>query len=159
MKHTLSCLVFNRPGVLAKIARSFAEEGINIYSLAAGEVEEEDRSRMTIVVDADSATVARAERRLGKIDDVIKLHAFEEEELIARELLLVKIRLKPEAIPQVLQIAELVGAQVIAVSDASMVLTLASEEKKVNGAIRMLKPLGIVEMSRSGTLAVSSRDQ
>jgi acetolactate synthase-1/3 small subunit len=159
MKHTLSCLVYNRPGVLAKIALSFAEEGINIYSLAAGEVEEKDRARMTIVVDADSATVTRAESRLGKIDDVIKLHAFEEEELIARELLLIKIRLKPDAIPQVLQIAELVGAQVIAVSDASMVLTLASEEKKVNGAIRMLKPLGIVEMSRSGTLAVSSRDQ
>jgi acetolactate synthase-1/3 small subunit len=159
MKHTLSCLAYNRPGVLAKIARSFAEEGINIYSLAAGEVEEENKSRMTIVVDADSGTVMRAKDRLGMIDDVIKLHDFEEGELIAMELLMVKIRLKPETVPQILQIAELVGAQVIAVSDAAMVLTLAAEEKKVNGAIRMLKPLGIVEMARSGTLAVSGRDQ
>ena len=159
MKHTISCLVFNRPGVLAKIARSFAEEGINIYSLAAGEVEEEDKSRMTIVVEADSGTVTRAKERLGNIDDVIKLRDFEDGELIAMELLMVKIRLKPQNIPQILQIAELVGAQVIAVSDAAMVLTLAAEEKKINGAIRMLKPLGIVEMSRSGTLAVSGRDQ
>jgi acetolactate synthase-1/3 small subunit len=75
------------------------------------------------------------------------------------ELLLVKIRLKTKAIPQILQIAELVGAQVIAVSDTAMVLTLAADEKRISGAIRMLKPLGIVEMSRSGTLAVSGRDQ
>jgi acetolactate synthase-1/3 small subunit len=159
MKHTISCLANNRPGVLAKIAHSFAEEGINIYSLAAGEVEEEDKSRMTIVVDADSGTVTRAKERLGRIDDIIKLRDFEEGELIAMELLMVKIRLKPQNIPQILQIAELVGAQVIAVSDAAMVLTLAAEEKRINGAIRMLKPLGIVEMSRSGTLAVSGRDQ
>jgi acetolactate synthase-1/3 small subunit len=158
MKHTLSCLARNEPGVLAKIARSFAEEGINIYSLAAGEVEEEGKSRMTIVVEADIDTVKRAEERLGRIEEVIKLRDFSDEELIAMELLLIKIRLKPESIPQILQIAELVGAQVISVSDLSMVLTLAAEEKKVNGMIRMLKPLGIVEMSRSGKLAVSSAD-
>jgi acetolactate synthase I/III small subunit len=158
MKHTLSCLARNEPGVLAKIARSFAEEGINIYSLAAGEVEEEGKSRMTIVVDADIDTVKRAEERLGRIEEVIKLRDFSDEELIAMELLLIKIRLKPESIPQILQIAELVGAQVISVSDLSMVLTLAAEEKKVNGMVRMLKPLGIVEMSRSGKLAVSSAD-
>ena len=158
MKHTLSCLARNEPGVLAKIARSFAEEGINIYSLAAGEVEEEGKSRMTIVVDADIDTVKRAEERLGRIEEVIKLRDFSDEELIAMELLLIKIRIKPESIPQILQIAELVGAQVISVSDLSMVLTLASEEKKVNGMVRMLKPLGIVEMSRSGKLAVSSAD-
>jgi acetolactate synthase-1/3 small subunit len=103
--------------------------------------------------------VTRAKDRLGRIDDIIKLRDFEEGELIAMELLMVKIRLKPQNIPQILQIAELVGAQVIAVSDAAMVLTLAAEEKRINGAIRMLKPLGIVEMSRSGTLAVSGRDQ
>ena len=156
MKHTLSCLARNEPGVLAKIARSFAEEGINIYSLAAGEVEEEGKSRMTIVVDADIDTVKRAEERLGRIEEVIKLRDFSDAELIAMELLLIKIRLKPESIPQILQIAELVGAQVISVSDLSMVLTLAAEEKKVNGMVRMLKPLGIVEMSRSGKLAVSA---
>jgi acetolactate synthase I/III small subunit len=158
MKHTLSCLARNEPGVLAKIARSFAEEGINIYSLAAGEVEEEGKSRMTIVVDADIDTVKRAEERLGRIEEVIKLRDFSDEELIAMELLLIKIRLRPESIPQILQVAELVGAQVISVSDLSMVLTLAAEEKKVNGMVRMLKPLGIVEMSRSGKLAVSSAD-
>jgi acetolactate synthase-1/3 small subunit len=120
MKHTLSCLARNEPGVLD--------------------------------------TVKRAEERLGRIEEVIKLRDFSDEELIAMELLLIKIRLKPESIPQILQIAELVGAQVISVSDLSMVLTLAAEEKKVNGMVRMLKPLGIVEMSRSGKLAVSSAD-
>ncbi|MGQ9614796.1 MAG: acetolactate synthase small subunit [Spirochaetota bacterium] len=156
MKHTISCLVYNRPGVLAKIASSFAEENINIYSLAAGEVEEEDRSRMTIVVDADIETVRKAEKRLMKIDEVIKLHDFMAEELIDMELLLIKVRIKPVNIPQILQIAELFNAQVIAVSDIAMVLSLASEEKRINGLVRMLKPIGIIEMSRSGKIAVTS---
>jgi acetolactate synthase-1/3 small subunit len=154
MKHTLSCLVCNRPGVLAKIANAFAEEGINIYSLAAGEVEEEDKSRMTIVVDADDITVRRAENHLKEMEDVIRLFDLQEQELIAMELLLIKIRIKPENIPQTLQIAELFHAQVIAVSEVSMVLTLASEEKRIDGLVKLLKPLGIEEMSRSGKLAV-----
>lgn len=158
MKHTLSCLTYNKPGVLAKVARTFAEEGINIYSLAVGEVEEEDKSRMTIVVDADEDTVRRAERHLEGIDEVIKLFDLREEELIAMELLLIKISIRPENIPQILQIAELFNAQVIAVSDVSMVLTLASEEKRVNGLVKMFKPLGIIEMSRSGKLAVRGVD-
>ena len=154
MKHTLSCLVYNRPGVLAKIAHTFAEEEINIYSLAAGEVEEEDKSRMTIVVDADDITVRRAEKHLKEMEDVIRLLDLQEQELIARELLLIKIRIKPENIPQTLQIAELFQAQVIAVSEESMVIALASEEKRIDGLVKLLKPLGIVEMSRSGKLAV-----
>ncbi len=156
MKHTLSCLVYNRPGVLAKIAESFAREGINIYSLAAGEIEEEDKSRMTIVVDADRETVRGAQKRLKNLDDVIKLHDFKEGELIAMELLLIKIRIKAKEIPQVLQVAELFNAQVIAVSDTEMVLALHAEEKRVDGMVRMLKSHGIIEMSRSGKIAVTA---
>ena len=158
MKHTISCLVYNKPGVLAKVARSFADEGINIYSLAAGEIAEEGISRMTIVVDADNDTLKKAEKHLTGLDEVIKLIDFRAEELISRELFLLKIQIKPDTIPQILQIAELFNAQVIAVSDVSMVLTLSSEEKKVNGMVKMLKPMGIIEMSRSGTLAVGSLD-
>jgi acetolactate synthase-1/3 small subunit len=158
MKYTLSCLCYNRPGVLAKVARSFSEEGINIYSLAAGEVEEKDKSRMTIVVDVDEQALKRAEKNLEKIDEVIQLYDLKEGELIARELLLIKIRVRPENIPQILQTAELFNAQVIAVSDVSMVLTLAAEEKRVNGLINLFKKVGIIEMSRSGKLAVSGVD-
>ena len=154
MKHTLSCLAYNRPGVLAKIASTFAEENINIYSLTAGEVEEEGKSRMTIVVDADEDTVRRAEEQLVKINEVIKLLDLQERELIAMELLLIKIRMRPKNIPQILQIAEIFNAQVIAVSEDSMVLTLASEEKRIDGLVKMLKSFEIVEMSRSGKLAV-----
>jgi acetolactate synthase-1/3 small subunit len=159
MKHTLSCLAYNRPGVLARVARSFAEEGINIYSLTAGEVEEEDKSRMTIVVDADDVTIERAEKHLMDIDEIIKLYDLTESELCAMELLLIKVKIQPSKIPQILQIAELFNAQVIAVSDISMILSLASEEKRINGMVRMLKPLGIIEMSRSGKLAVSLNDE
>lgn len=154
MKHTLSCLVCNRPGVLAKIAHTFAEEGINIYSLAAGEVEEEDKSRLTIVVDADDVTIRRAEKQLKGIEEVIRLFDLQEQELIAMELLLIKIKIESKNIPQILQIAELFHAQVIAVSEESMVLTLASEEKRIDGLVKLLKPLGIVEMARTGKLAV-----
>jgi acetolactate synthase-1/3 small subunit len=156
MKHTLSCLVYNRPGVLAKIAEAFASEGVNIYSLAAGEIEEEDKSRMTIVVDADREMVRRAERRLKNLEDVIMLHDFKEGELIAMELLLIKIRIRAEEIPQVLQVAELFTAQVIAVSDRAMVLALHAEEKRVDGLVRMLKQHTIMEMSRSGKIAVTA---
>ena len=158
MKHTLSCLAYNKPGVLAKVAMSFAEEDINIYSLAAGEVEQKDRSRMTIVVDADNVTIKRAEKRLKEIDEIIMLYDFQEGDFIAMELLIIKIKVRNEYIPQILQIAELFNAQVIAVSDVSMVLTLASEEKKINGLVKMLGPLGIIEMCRSGKLAVSAAD-
>jgi len=154
MKHTLSCLVYNRPGVLAKIAHTFAEEGINIYSLSAGEVEEEDKSRLTIVVDADDITVRRAETHLKGIAEVIRLFDLQEQELIAMELLLIKIKIESKNIPQILQIAELFHAQVIAVSEESMVLSLASEEKRIDGLVKLLKPLGIVEMARTGKLAV-----
>jgi len=156
MKTTLSCLAYNRPGVLAKIASTFAEEGINIYSLAAGEIEEEDKSRMTIVVEGDKKTVEKAEEHLARIREVIRLEDFGEGELIAMELLLIKVRLRPRSIPQILQIAELFNAQVIAVSDRAMVLALPSDEKRINGLVRMLKPIGIIEMSRSGQIAVTS---
>jgi len=158
MKYTLSCLCYNRPGVLAKVARSFSEEGINIYSLAAGEVEEKDKSRMTIVVDVDEQALKRAEKNLEEIDEVIQLYDLKEGVLIARELLLIKIRVSPENIPQILQTAELFNAQVIAGSDVSMVLTLAAEEKRVNGLINLSNNVGIIEMSRSGKLAVSGVD-
>ena len=158
MRFTLSCLVYNKPGVLAKVAQSFATVGINIYSLAAGEVEEEDKSRMTIVVDADQETIKKAEGNLKEIEEVIKLNDLKEGELISRELLLIKVRVKPEKIPEILRTAELFNAQVIAVSDLSMVLSLAAEEKRVNGLIRMFKKLGIREMARSGILAVSGVD-
>ena len=158
MKTTLSCLVYNRPGVLAKIASTFAQEGINIFSLAAGEIEEEDKSRMTIVVDADRETIKQAEDQLTRIREVIRLDDLEEGALIAMELLLIKIRIRPKSIPQILQIAELFNAQVIAVSDSAMVLALPSDEKKINGLVRMLKPIGIIEMSRSGQIAVTSPD-
>lgn len=156
MKTTLSCLVYNRPGVLAKIASVFAQVGINIYSLAAGEIEEEDKSRMTIVVDADRETVKKAEEHLARNRDVIRLDDLGEGDLIAMELLLIKVRIRPKSIPQILQISELFNAQVIAVSDTAMVLALPSDEKKINGLVQMLKPIGIIEMSRSGQIAVKS---
>jgi len=158
MKHTISCLVYNKPGVLVNVAKSFSEEGINIYSLAVGEVEEEDKSRMSIVVDAEEKNVKKAEKHLKTISNVIKIHDFQAEELIGMELLLIKIRIAPKNIPQILQIAELFNAQVIAVSEVSMILSLASEEKRVNGLIKMLRPLGIIEMSRSGKIAISTTD-
>ena len=159
MKQTLSCLVYNKPGVLEKIAASFAEMGINIYSLAAGEVEEADKSRMTIVLDANEELVKKAEEKLKGLKDVIQLIDFKNEELISMELLLIKVRIKAQQIPQILQIAELFNAQVISVTDLSMVLSLASSEKRIDGMVRMLKPMGIIEMSRSGKLAVCGVDR
>jgi acetolactate synthase-1/3 small subunit len=156
MRQTMACLVDNKPGVLAKVAETFGREKINILSLAAGEIQDPGRSRLTIVVDADETTLRKAEEHLLKIDEVRSLVDFREEELIAMELLLIEINLAPETIPQILQIAELFNAQVIAVSDTAMVLALPASDTRVSGMVRMMKPFGIIEMSRSGTIAVSA---
>jgi acetolactate synthase-1/3 small subunit len=159
MKHTLSCLVRNTHGVLAKVSEAFASKGISIESLAVGETEDTNISRATIVVSGDEETVAEAERQCEALDVVIRLEDLASEDIYSRELLLVKIRVQPDTITSIMQVAELFQARVIGVNDQTITLELASEHHAIDGLLKMVRPLGIVALARSGQIAVPAGDE
>lgn len=159
MKHTLSCLVKNQPGVLARVVEAFASKGINIQSLAVGETDDTDVSRATIVVTGDDETVAEAERQCEGLDVVIRMEDLVSEEFYARELLLAKVRVRPETITRIMQVAELCQARVIGLTDRTITLELAADNQAIDGMLRMVRPFGIVAMARSGQIAVPSADE
>jgi len=159
MKHTLSCLVRNQPGVLARVSAAFASKGINIESLAVGETEDTNVSRVTIVVVGDDRTVLEAEEQCKSLDVVIELEDLASEEYFARELLLIKVRIRPETIPRVMQVAELFQARVIGLTDRALTLELASDHKAIDAMLKMVRPLGIVSMARSGQIAIPAGDE
>ncbi len=159
MKHTLSCLVKNEAGVLARVSEAFASKGINIQSLAVGETEDTQVSRATIVVRGDDETVAEAERQCEALDVVLRLEDLASEEFYARELLLIKVRVRPETITRIMQVAELFQARVIGLTDQTITLEQAADYRAIDGMLRMVRPLGIVAMARSGQIAVPAHDE
>ncbi len=159
MKHTLSCLVKNQRGVLAKVSDAFASAGISIDSLAVGETEDTEVSRATIVVRGDEQTVEKAERHCEALDVVIELEDLASEEFYARELLLLKVRIEPDTTTRIMQAAELFQARVVGLSDRTITLELAGEPRAVDGLLKMMRPLGIVALARSGQIAVPAGDE
>lgn len=159
MKHTLSCLVKNQRGVLAQVSEAFASKDINIESLAVGETEDTEVSRATIVVTGDDQTVIEAERQCEALGVVIELEDLASEEFYARELLLMKIHVEPDTIPRVMQAAELSQARVIGMGEKTITLELAAEHTAIDGLLKMMRPLGIVALARSGQIAISARDE
>lgn len=159
MKHTVSCLVKNQRGVLAQVSEAFAAKGINIESLAVAETENPEISRATIVVSGDDMTVADAERQCESLEVVVRLEDLASEEFYARELMLVKIRVRPETIPSIMQAAELSQARVIGMSDLTITIELSGEHRALDGFLAMVRPLGIVAIARSGLIAVSANDE
>jgi len=159
MKHTISCLVRNQSGVLAKVSEAFSSKGINIESLAVGETEDLAISRATIVVVANEQTIAEAERECEALDVVIQLEDLASEEFYARELLLVKVRVGPDSITRIMQVAELFQARVIGLGSKTITLELSGEHRAVDGLLKMVRPFGIVALARSGQIAVSARDE
>ncbi len=159
MKHTLSCLVKNEPGVLAKVSTAFAKQSISIESLAVGETEDTKVSRATIVVEGDDQTVAAAEAGCEALDVVLAFEDLASDEFYARELLLIKVLVEPKTIGSVMQAAELFQARVIGLSDKTITLELAGEHRAIGGLLKMLRPMGIVAMARSGQIAVPAGDE
>lgn len=155
MKHTVSCLVKNQQGVLAQVSAAFAGRGINIESLAVAETELPEVSRATVVVTGDDETVAEAERQCRALDVVIRLEDLSSDEFYARELMLVKLRVEPETIPSIMQASELFQARVIGMTERTITIELAGEHRTVDGFLKMVRPLGIVALARSGQIAVS----
>ncbi len=156
MRHTISCLARNRPGVLASVAKAFADRGVNVHSLAVNASEGENVSRLTIVIEGDKDRLDAAAEDMATLEDIKEVDDLDRGGFLDRELVLVKINTKPEDLPQVMQIIEVMGATVLAMSENTMTIEMPGSEVKISGFIRLLKPFGLLECARSGRVAVSS---
>ena len=154
MKHTISILVENHAGVLARIAGLFSRRCFNIDSLAVGVTEDENVSRVTIVADGDEHTLEQILKQLNKLIDVIKVRSFGEQELLTRELVLVKVNCTPSQRAELISIAEITEAKISDISVNTVTLELSDYNAKIKNFEELLRPYGIKEIVRTGTIAI-----
>jgi acetolactate synthase-1/3 small subunit len=154
MKHTISILVENHAGVLARISGLFARRGFNIHSLAVGVTDDETVSRITIVAEGSDYTLEQIEKQLNKLIDVIKVKSVPPEELLTRELILIKVNCTPTQRAELLSIAQTMQAKISDISTNSMTLELSDSESRIATFEELLKPYGIKETVRTGTIAL-----
>jgi acetolactate synthase I/III small subunit len=153
-RHTLSVLVENKPGVLARIAGLFARRGYNIDSLAVGPTEHDEVSRMTIVVSVEESPLEQVTKQLNKLVEVIKIVELDGSASVNRELLLVKVRADAESRGQILDVVELFQAKVVDVSPDTVVVQAIGNVDKLADLRRLLEPFGIRELVQSGMVAI-----
>ena len=159
MKHTMSCIVENHPGVLSRIAGSFAEQHVNIVSLAVGETEDITMSRMTIVVNCEENDIASVVEHLEKSEEILRVEDLDREEFIERELLLVKVKAEGEEIAKVMQLVEVFRATVVGMGDNCLVIQMTGLDTRVDALIDLLRPFGILELARTGRVAVKHHEE
>ena len=153
-KHTLSVLVENKFGVLARIAGLFSARAFNIDSLAVGETEDPTISRMTIVLRGDDKILEQVKKQLNKLIDVIKVQDFTRKKCIDREIILIKVSAEEKKRTEILKVIDSVGAEVIDVGSKTITAEETGDEAKVHALIELLRPYGIEEIVRSGTIAI-----
>jgi acetolactate synthase-1/3 small subunit len=152
--HTLSVLVENKPGVLARVAGLFSRRGFNIDSLAVGETEHKEVSRMTIVVNVAESPLEQVTKQLNKLVNVLKIVELDPAESVQRELLLVKVRADRERRSQILETVNLFRARVVDVAPDTLTIEATGTADKIDALLRDLEPFGIKEMVQSGMVAV-----
>jgi acetolactate synthase-1/3 small subunit len=153
-KHTLSVLVENKPGVLARVAGLFSRRGFNIDSLAVGPTEHDDISRMTVVVDVEELPLEQVTKQLNKLINVIKIVELDQTAAVQRELLLVKIRADLATRSHILETVQLFRAKVVDVAIDAVTVEATGTADKLAALIRVLEPFGIKEMVQSGMVAI-----
>lgn len=157
MKHSIAVLVLNKPGVLARISGLLSRRMFNIESIAAGLTEDPDITRITIVLKGDEQVLDQVIKQLSKLVDVIKILLIEGPDLINRELALIKVRANPEKRSDIVDIVEIFRAKIVDVSRESMVIELTGDEQKIDALCEVLRDHGIVEMVRTGKIALSRK--
>ena len=153
-RHTLSVLVEDQPGVLARIASLFSRRGFNIESLAVGPTEHPGMSRMTIAVSVDDLPLEQVTKQLNKLINVLKIVELDPATSVQRELLLVKVKADADTRSQVLEAVQLFRAHVVDVSPDSVVIEATGNAEKLEALLRVLEPFGIKELVQSGMVAV-----
>ncbi|AIY46078.2 Acetolactate synthase small subunit [Mycobacterium sp. VKM Ac-1817D] len=153
--HTLSVLVEDKPGVLARVASLFSRRGYNIQSLAVGATEQKHMSRMTIVVSVEESPLEQITKQLNKLINVIKIVEQEDDHSVSRELALIKVRADASNRGQVIEAVNLFRAKVVDVSTESLTVEATGTPEKLEALLRVLEPYGIREIAQSGMVSVS----
>jgi acetolactate synthase-1/3 small subunit len=154
MKHIISALVENKPGVLAHVAGMFAARAFNIDSLVVGRTEDPQLSRMTIVVVGDDRVVEQVRKQLAKIVPVVKVQDFVGKPVVARDLMLIAISVPPERRPEILALIEMFKGKVVDISPKQLMVEVSGPEAKIEAFIEACKPYGIKSVARTGTIAM-----
>jgi len=154
-KHTLAALVHNKPGVLNRVASLFRRRGFNIESIAVGRTDDPRVSRMTIVVIGDDATVEQVRKQLDKVIDVVKIFDMTGDDLVARELALVRVKATAATRAEIVQTVNIFRGGVIDVASNSMIIEITGDEDKIDSLLNLLRGYGIKEVARTGRVAMS----
>jgi acetolactate synthase-1/3 small subunit len=155
VKQTLSVLVENKPGVLSRIAGLFTRRGFNIDSLAVSPTEDPDRSRMTIAVDASRFPVEQIAKQLDKLVNVIKIRPLDPENMVSRELGLLKVAAGSETRSEVIQLVEIFEAEIVDVTSDALTIQITGTSDELENFERLLEPFGIIELVKTGVIALS----
>ena len=157
--HILSVLVQNRPGVLARVASLFARRGYNIFSLAVAPAEDPDLSRITIVVDVESAPLEQIVKQLFKLIDVVKISELDPRRSVERELMIATVRISAEERGQVVELANIFEGKILAVGVEAITVSLEGSPEKLDDFEELLRGYGIVELQRTGRVALPKLDK
>jgi acetolactate synthase-1/3 small subunit len=154
-KHILSLLVENKPGVLARIAGLFSRRGFNIDTLAVGPTEDPDVSRMTLTLDGAVHPIDQVTKQLHKLVNVIKIRDMEPDQTIAREMALFRVQAGVENRADIMQFAEIFKAKIVDVSRRTLTIEVTGSQDKIDSFERMIRPHGLIEMARTGEVAIT----
>ncbi|OAI41908.1 acetolactate synthase small subunit [Planctomycetaceae bacterium SCGC AG-212-D15] len=154
MRHVLSALVQNQPGVLAHVSGMLASRGFNIDSLAVGETEDANLSRMTFVVNGDDSVLDQVRKQLDKLITVVKVQDISSEDFVERDLMLVKVTASPQQRMEIVLVCEMFRARVVDISPEDLMIEIAGQERKIEAFIDLMRPYGIRELARTGRIAL-----
>lgn len=154
-KHTLVALVEDRPGVLNRVASLFRRRGFNIENITVGHMEQPGISRMTIVVGGDDAMVEQVRKQLDKIIEVVRIFDLSGEDVVAREIALIKVKATAATRGEIIQIVDIFRANIVDVAANSLMVEVTGDEDKIDSLVSLLRGFGIKEMVRTGRIALS----
>ena len=154
MRHVLSALVMNQPGVLAHISGMLASRAFNIDSLAVGETENPEFSRMTFIVEGDDRVLDQVRKQLEKIVTVVRVDDVSAKEHVERDLMLIKVNAAPGKRSEIRELTDVFRGRIVDVAPDQVMIEIAGQEKKIEAFIELMRPFGIVELARTGRIAM-----
>ena len=154
MRHVLSALVQNQPGVLAHISGMLASRGFNIDSLAVGETEDPHLSRVTFVVHGDDAQLEQVRKQLDKIVTVVQIKDISTEDFVERDLMLVKVKAEAAQRTEIVLLVEMFRGRIVDITPGTLMIEISGQERKIEAFIELMRPYGITELARTGRIAL-----
>lgn len=159
MKHTISVIVDNKPGVLSRVAGLFSRRNFNIESLAVGTTEDPSISRMTIVASGDDKTLEQITKQLYKLINVIRVFDIPKDNAAERHLMLVKVKFSEKTRSEIIEVVDIFQGKIMHVSINSMIIEVTGDEEKIAGIEKLLNKFGIIELVRTGKIALKKETE